>query len=153
MANTYSQIHIQIVFAVKYRKASILPHFEEEVYKIITGIIQKKGQKLLAINGVEDHIHIFIGMKPTCNLSDLVREIKKYSTNFINDNSLLAHKFQWQDGFGAFSYSNSHVQRVINYILNQKSHHKKRSFKEEYCLLLEKFGVEFDERYVFNEIV
>ncbi len=150
MANTYSQIHIQVVFAVKYRQACILPHFEGQVFKIITGIIQQKGQKLLAINGVEDHIHIFIGMKPTCNLSDLVREVKKYSTNYINETNLLPHKFQWQEGFGAFSYSNSHVERVIKYVLNQKDHHARQSFGEEYVGMLEQNAVEYDEKYLFD---
>jgi REP element-mobilizing transposase RayT len=152
MANTYSQIHIQIVFAVKYRKASILPSFEDNVYKIITGIIQNKGHKLLAINGVEDHIHIFFGIKPICNLSELVREIKKSSTAYINGNNFLPYKFQWQEGFGAFSYSNSHVDRVCKYVRNQKIHHAKKSFKEEYHLLLKNLDVDFDDKYIFQEM-
>lgn len=148
--NTYSQIYIQVVFAVKYRQSLIHSSWEDELYKYITGVVQNKSQKMIAINGMPDHIHIFIGMQPNCNLSDLVREIKKSSTTFIQERKFTNHKFQWQGGFGAFSYSQSHISNVANYIENQKAHHKKKSFKKEYLELLEKFEIEFEEHYLFE---
>lgn len=150
--STYSQIYIQIVFAVKNREALIAPSWEEELYKYITGIVQNKGQKMLVINGMPDHIHLFIGMKPSCCLSDLVREVKKASNSFIKEKEFSKYKFEWQEGFGAFSYSHSSLNNVIGYINNQKEHHKKRSFKEEYIDFLEKFDVEFKNEYLFEWI-
>ncbi|MCC5922016.1 MAG: IS200/IS605 family transposase [Cyclobacteriaceae bacterium] len=150
--STFSQIYIQIIFAVKGRNALISSSWEEELYKYITGIITEKNQKLIAINGMPDHIHILIGMRPTCCLSDLVREIKKSSNSFINENRYSKHKFSWQEGFGAFSYSHSSLAQVVNYIHNQKEHHKKRTFKDEYVGLLERFEVDFKEDYLFRFI-
>ena len=124
MPGTVSQIYIQIVFAVKNRNGLISPKWEEELYKYITGIIQNKKQKMIAINGTQDHIHILIGMKPSCCLSDLVREIKKASNSFIKEQKYTNFKFEWQEGFGAFSYSQSQISRVADYIDNQKQHHK-----------------------------
>jgi REP element-mobilizing transposase RayT len=152
MPNTFSQIYIQVVFAVKYRKAMIHQSWEDDLHKYITGIIQNKGQKLIAINGMPDHIHIFIGMKPSCNLSDLVREIKKASNSFINYKKLTASNFHWQEGFGAFSYSQSHIDYVVKYINNQKQHHTKQTFKDEYLDSLQKFAIEYDEKYLFEWI-
>lgn len=152
MAGTYSQIYIQIIFAVKYRQSLIHADWEEELYKYITGIVTNKGQKLLAINGVPDHIHIFIGMKPTCCLSDLVREIKKASNEFIEEKRFTKHKFQWQGGFGAFSYSHSSLDNVIRYIQNQKEHHRKKTFKEEYKEFLTRFQIEHKDEYLFEWI-
>jgi putative transposase len=152
MANTYTQIYIQIIFAVQNRKSLIGQSWEEELYKYITGIITQKEQKLLAINGMPDHIHIFIGMKPTCCLSDLVREIKKATNGFIKDNHFCPLGFNWQDGFGAFSYSHSQLDNVIGYIQNQKIHHQKKTFKEEYLGFLEKFNIEFKNEYLFEWI-
>lgn len=149
-AGTYSQINIQIVFAVKFRQKLIHESWEDELYKYITGIITQKNQKLLAINGMPDHIHILIGMRPSCCLSDLVREIKKSSTTFINENKFVKSKFRWQSGFAAFSYSNSALNNVIRYILNQKTHHRKKDFKKEYIENLEKFEVEYRPEYVFE---
>jgi REP element-mobilizing transposase RayT len=123
--SNYSQIHIQVVFAVNKRKNIISPEWEEDLYKYITGIVKSKEQKLIAINGMPDHIHLFIGMKPSCCLSELVREIKKSSTNYITENHLSRYAFNWQEGFGAFSYSHSHIDRVVKYILNQTRHHRK----------------------------
>ncbi|MGB3198419.1 MAG: IS200/IS605 family transposase, partial [Saprospiraceae bacterium] len=120
MPSTFSQIYIQVIFAVKGRNSLIHSSWEEELYKYITGIIRNKKQKLLAINGMPDHIHFFIGMKPTCCLSDLVREIKKSSNEFIKEKKLCKFKFQWQEGYGAFSYSHSSLDNVIDYINNQK---------------------------------
>jgi len=149
-SGTFSQIYIQIVFAVKGRENLILNSWEDELYKYITGIIQNKGQKLIAINGMPDHIHILIGMKPICCLSDLVREVKKASNSFINDKKFVKGSFHWQEGYGAFSYSHSALDNVVAYIDNQKAHHKKKSFKEEYLEILNKFNVEYKEEYLFE---
>ena len=150
MANTFSQIYIQIVFAVKHRNAQIDPIWEEQLYKYITGIVQNKEQKMIAINGMPDHIHIFIGMKPTCCLSNLVQEIKKSSNTFIKENDLSSKPFYWQEGFGAFSYSHSQIDSVYKYVMNQKEHHKKQTFKGEYINFLKKFEVEYDDKYLFD---
>jgi len=150
MPGTFSQIYIQIVFAVQNRNALINLLWEERLYQYITGIVQKKDQKMIAINGMPDHIHLFIGMKPSCCLSDLVREVKKSSNNFINDNQLSKYKFDWQEGYGAFSYGQSQIDVVAKYILNQKKHHRKQSFKEEYIQFLEKFNIEYQDKYLFD---
>ena len=150
MTGTFTQIYIQIVFAVKNRNALIHQEWENDLFKYITGIIQNKGQKMLAINGTGNHIHFFIGMKPTCCLSDLVREIKKSSNAFINDKKFTRFNFQWQEGFGAFSYSHSNLNNVIQYINNQKEHHRKKTFKEEYLDFLNKFEVEYNDEYLFE---
>ena len=150
--STYSQIYIQVVMAVKGRPSLISQKWEEELYKYITGIITNKGQKLIAINGMPDHIHILIGMKPSCCLSDLVREVKKSSNTFIKEKKFTKFKFEWQEGYGAFSYSHSDLNQVITYIQDQKKHHTKKSFKEEYIKFLKKFEVEYDETYLFNWI-
>ncbi len=149
--STYSQIYIQIVFAVKNRESLIQSEWEERLFKYLTGIVQNKGQKMLAINGVPNHIHFLIGMKPTCCLSDLVREVKKSSNEFINTGEFSRFKFNWQEGFGSFSYSHSQLDDVIAYVMNQKEHHKKRTFKEEYIDLLKRFEVEYDEKYLFDD--
>lgn len=150
MAGTYSQIYIQLVFAVQNRDALIHKDWEERLYQYITGVIQIKNQKLIAINGTSNHVHIFIGMKPNCCLSDLVREIKKASSQFISENKLSPFKFNWQEGFGAFSYSHSQIESVCKYISDQKTHHKRASFKEEYLSFLMKFEIEHDEKYLFD---
>lgn len=150
MPGSFSQIYIQVVFAVKGRESLISNNWEEELYKYITGIVQNKGQKLLAINGMPDHIHILIGMKPSCCLSDLVREIKKSSNTFIVEKKFSKFKFQWQEGFGAFSYSHSALGNVIEYISNQKEHHHKKTFKQEYTDFLKKFEIEFKDEYLFE---
>ena len=150
MTGTFSQIYIQVVSAVKGRESLIHKSWEEELYKYISGIITNKGQKLLAINGMPDHIHILIGMKPSCCLSDLVREIKKSSNEFIKEKKFVKGKFQWQEGYGAFSYSHSNLDNVIKYIMTQKEHHKKKTFKEEYFDFLKKFEMEYDERHLFE---
>lgn len=152
MSSTYSQIYIQIVFAVKNRDSLIEISWEERLYQYITGIIQNKGQKLIAINGTANHIHIFIGMKPNCCLSDLVREIKKSSNEFIAENKFTSHKFNWQEGYGAFSYSHSQIDSVYKYVINQKEHHKKVTFKDEYIEFLKKFEISYDEKYLFDWI-
>lgn len=149
---TFSQIYIQIVFAVKGRQNLISSNWEDELYKYITGIIQNKGQTLIAINGMPDHIHLLIGMSPNCCLSDLVREVKKSSNAFINDKKYVKGVFQWQSGYGAFSYSHSALDNVVGYIDNQKEHHQKRTFREEYIEFLKKFDIEYKEEYLFEWI-
>lgn len=151
MANTYTQIHLQFVFAVKFRDGLIHASFKEELYQYISGIIKAQNHKLLAINGMPDHIHILIGMRPTQSISDLMQDIKGSSSKWINEKKFLKVKFEWQEGYGAFSYSKSHVSAVIQYIQNQESHHKTITFMEEYVKFLEVFEIEFDEKYVFKE--
>ena len=148
--STYSKIYIQVVFAVKGRGSLIQHSWEEELYKYISGIVNNKEQKMLAINGMPDHIHFLIGMKPSCCLSDLVREIKKSSNEFINERKFTKLKFQWQDGYGAFSYSHSNLDKVIGYIEKQKEHHKKKTFKDEYIEFLTKFKIDFKSEYLFE---
>lgn len=150
--STYSQLYIQVVFAVKNRQALIKENWEERLYQYITGIVQGKGQKMLAINGVSNHIHIFLNIKPNCCISDLVREIKKSSTKFINENSFTPFKFQWQEGYGVFSYSHSQIDIVVKYVMNQKEHHRKKTFKEEYMEMLQKMNIDYDTKYLFDFI-
>lgn len=150
MANTYTQIYIQIVFAVSGRLSLIRDEHKGEIYKYITGIVRNDGHKLISINGMSDHMHILLGLKPDMALSDLVRDIKSNSTNFINERSFAPGKFGWQEGYGAFSYGRSQLDSIIRYIQNQEKHHNRRSFKDEYLSLLRKFEVEFDGRYIFK---
>ncbi len=150
--STYSNLYIQIIFAVKGRQSLIDPVWEDELYKYITGIVQGKGHKMLIINGVPDHIHFFIGMNPSCSISDLVREVKKCSNEFLKQNNLTNDFFSWQDGYGAFSYSKSDIDKVVKYIMNQKEHHKKQSFKEEFLSFLKNHNIEYNEKYLFDWI-
>lgn len=152
MPNTYTQIYIQIVFAVKGRQNLISKNKRDDLHKYITGIVQNRGQKMLSIFAMPDHVHILIGMKPHVSISDLVRDIKAGSSKYINDNHWLDCKFNWQEGFGAFSYSKSQIDNVINYIMKQEEHHKVKTFKEEYIAFLDKFEVEYDEKYLFEWI-
>jgi len=152
MANTYSQIYIQIVFTVKGRENLIQKKHRDELQKYISGIIDYRGQKLFSIFAMPDHVHILVGMKPNISISDLVRDIKAGSSKFINDNRWIRGKFNWQNGFGAFSFSKSQIDEVVNYILNQENHHKKKSFKEEYIKLLTKFEVKYKDEYLFDWI-
>jgi putative transposase len=152
MANTYSQLYIQIVFAVKGRQNLISNKWKEELFKYITGIVTNEQQKLIAINGMPDHIHILIGIKPNKALSDLVRDIKANSSRFINKKEWINGKFEWQTEFGAFSYSHSQLTNVINYIQNQEEHHKTKTFKEEYLAFLKLFNIDFKDEYLFDEI-
>lgn len=152
MPGTFSQIYIQVVFAVKGRENLISKNWKDELNKYIAGIIKGKNQRSIIVNGMPDHIHVFIGIKPSIAISDLVRDIKNNSTNFINKNKYVCGKFSWQEGFGAFSYSQSHIQNVYNYILNQDEHHKKKTFKEEYLELLKKFEIDYNEKYLFDWI-
>ncbi|MCF8322606.1 MAG: IS200/IS605 family transposase [Flavobacterium sp.] len=153
MPNTYTQIHIQFVFAVKFRNGLINTSFKGELYQYISGILKQHNHKLLAINGMPDHLHIFIGMRPTQSISDLMQDIKGSSSKWINEKKFLKIKFEWQEGYGAFSYSKSHVDTVIKYIKNQEEHHKKESFRDEYLKFLKAFEIEYDERYIFRELI
>ena len=150
MANTFSQIYIQTVFAVSNRQSLIKPEFKEDLYKYVSGIVRNQGQKLIAINGVADHVHLLIGLRPAMALADLVQEIKADSTNFINKNRLVRGRFSWQEGYGAFSYGHSQLDTIIRYIQNQEHHHSRRSFKHEYLTLLRKFDIAFEDKYVFD---
>jgi putative transposase len=150
MANTYSKIYIQTVFAVSNRMSLIKPTFKEDLYKYITGIVTKQGQKLIAINGMSDHLHILIGLKSAMALADLVRNSKCDSSNYINKNKWVRGKFTWQDGYGAFSYGHSQLNSIIRYIQNQENHHSRRSFRNEYLTLLRKFDIAFEDKYVFE---
>jgi len=152
MPGTYSQIYIQVVFAVKGRHNLIDKSWKDELYKYIAGIIKGKGQKPIIVNGMPDHIHAFIGLKPSKAISDLVRDIKNNSTNFINEKKFVKGKFSWQEGYGVFSYSHSQIENVYNYILNQEKHHRKKTFREEYIDFLKKFNVEYDKKYLFKWI-
>lgn len=152
MANTYSQIYIQVVFSVKGRQSLILSNWKDELHKYICGIVSGKKQKVLAIGGFADHIHILISINPSVSISDLVKDIKANSSRWINERSFVKGKFQWQEGFGAFSYSFKEIDRVVKYINNQEKHHQKKTFKDEYLEFLDNFKVEFDEKYVFEWI-
>lgn len=153
MANTYTQLHIQLVFAVKYRAALIQKDWNARLHQYMTAIFQQNDHKMLQINSMPDHIHIFIGMRPAQSLSALVQNVKTESSIWIKENKLTPVTFAWQEGFGAFSYSKSHVDNVIRYIQNQEAHHKKETFMDEYRRLLKAFKIEYDEKYIFKEPV
>jgi putative transposase len=150
MAGTFSQIYIQYVFAVKGRQNLLHKAWRDEVFKYISGIIKGKNQKPIIVNGVADHVHCFVGLKPGMSISDLVRDIKNNSSKFINEQKYLKGKFSWQEGYGAFSYAHSQIENVYRYIENQEEHHRKVSFKEEYFDFLKKFEIEYDEKYLFE---
>ncbi|MBN2709427.1 MAG: IS200/IS605 family transposase [Calditrichaceae bacterium] len=152
MPNTYTQIHIHVVFAVQNRISFISKTWEQRLYQYITGIIQNHGHKMLAINGMPDHVHILFGMRPTQSLSDLMRDVKGDSSLWINENKFVVGKFSWQEGYGAFSYSKSQISAVATYIENQKQHHKNKNFVEEYIKILQDFEIEFDEKFIFKPI-
>ncbi|MFZ5517995.1 MAG: IS200/IS605 family transposase [Candidatus Zhuqueibacterota bacterium] len=152
MPNTFTQIYIQVVFAVKNRQALIHNDYEDELFKYIAGIIRNGNQKLFAINGIPDHIHIFIGIHPNIALSDLVRDVKNSSSKFLNSHRLVSGNFNWQEGFGAFSYSHSQIDAVVKYIQRQKLHHTKQPFREEYLDMLKKLHINYDEKYLFEWI-
>lgn len=153
MPNTYTQIHIHFVFAVKHRNAVINDSWKEELCKYIAGIIRNNEHKLIAIGGMPDHIHILIGVRPSQSISDLMQDVKGNSSKWINEKRFLKTKFEWQEGYGAFSYSKSQINDVVNYINNQETHHAKKSFKEDYLEILKKFEVDYDEKYVFGDLI
>ena len=150
MPGTFSQIYIQTIFAVKGRQNLLDKRWREEVFKYMAGIIRNKGQKPIIVNGVADHVHLFFGLKPGMSVSDLVRDVKNNSSNFINEKKWVKGKFCWQEGHGSFSYAHSQVEKVYNYVLNQEEHHKKTTFRDEYLRFLKEFEVEYDEKYLFE---
>ena len=150
MANTYTQLYIHIVFAVEHRDRLIHSSFKDELMKYITGIIQNKGNKLLAINTMPDHGHLFLGLNPKNAISDLVKDIKVSTTDFVNEKKWLRSRFRWQEGYGAFSYSHSQIDKVVKYILNQEKHHKRISFRDEYNKMLNAFDVKYEGAYLFR---
>lgn len=150
---TFSQVYLHFIFAVKFRDGLLLKTCQDEVYRYIAGIVQNNGHKLISVGGMPDHIHILVGMKPNQSVADLVNKIKSNSSKFINEKRFLPVRFEWQRGYGVFSYSRSQLNQVVHYIQNQEAHHKKKSFRAEYVEFLEKFQVEFDERFLFNELV
>lgn len=150
MAGSYSQIYLQYVFAVKGRQNLLQKPWREEVFKYISGIIKGKNQKPIIVNGVSDHVHVFVGLKPAMPIPDLIRDIKNNSSNFINENKWVNGKFSWQEGYGVFSYSHSQIDKVYRYIANQEAHHEKMTFKDEYIDFLVKSGIDYDERYLFE---
>lgn len=152
MANTYSQIYIQVVFAVEGRQSLIAPKHNVELQKYITGIVSVQKHKLIAINNMPDHLHLLVGLRPDAALSELIRDIKANSSRLINEKHWVTGRFSWQEGFGAFSYSHSQLGAVIRYIENQQKHHAKKSFLDEYTALLDKFEVEYDQRYIFKPL-
>ena len=151
-AGTFSQIYIQVVFAVKNRQSLIQPDWEVKLYQYIAGIMRNMDQKLLAINGMPDHVHLLVGLRPSCRLSDLVREIKKSSNAWINEKGFSKYKFEWQEGYGAFSYGHSSLYDVIKYIGRQKEHHMKKTFQEEYLEFLKKYEVPYKQEYLFKKV-
>ena len=151
MPNTYTQLYIQFVLAVKYRESLIKKEWKDELYKYITGIVQNNKSKILGINGMPDHIHIFIGMRPRQSIAALVQNVKAESSKWIKEKNFCATLFAWQEGYGAFSYSKSHVPDVIRYIQNQEAHHQKETFLDEYRKMLKAFEIEYDEQYMFKE--
>ncbi len=152
MAGTFSQIYIQYVFAVKGRENLLQKPWRDDLFKYIAGIIKGKGQKPIIVNGVADHVHVFVGLKPIVNISDLLRDIKNNSSNYINEKNLVHGRFSWQEGYGAFSYAHSQIESVYRYISNQEEHHQKKKFKDEYIDFLQKFEIEYNEKHLFEWI-
>jgi len=153
MSNTYTQLYIHFVFAVKYRKAIIKAEWEGRLQKYITGVVQNNGHKLLAINTMPDHLHLFVGLNPKQSISDLMRLVKGDSSEFVNKEGFTGRKFYWQEGYGAFSNSRSQIDGVVKYILNQKEHHVKNTFREEYLEILKDYAVEYEEKYIFHDLL
>jgi putative transposase len=152
MANTYTQIHIQAVFSVQNRECIIQKQWKDELYKYLTGIVQHNKHKLLAINGMPDHVHVLFGLRPSQSLSDLMQDIKGSSSKWINEKRFIKSRFSWQEGYGAFSYSKAELPNVLNYIDGQKTHHSKKTFTEEYLEMLKEFEIDYDERFVFKPV-
>lgn len=153
MANTYHQIYLQTVFAVKYREAMILKEWKATLFAVIGNLINEANCKTIIVNGVEDHVHCFIGLKPVVSVSELMKTVKAKSSKYINDHSLTPGRFEWQEGYGVFLYGQSQVEKVYKYIHNQEAHHKKQTFRNEYLDFLKRFKVEYDERYIFQDMI
>lgn len=153
MANTYHQVYIQCVFGVKFRDAVLKTEWRPTLFGVIGNLINETGCKTIIVNGTEGHIHCFLGLKPFVSIAELLKAIKAKSSKYVNDHQLTSHRFEWQDGYGVFSYSHSQIDQVYKYIANQEVYHKKVSFREEYLDFLDKFQVPYDERYVFQELI
>ena len=153
MANTYSQIYLQTVFAVKYRRAVLHKNWRNQLFGVIGNLINENNCKTIIVNGVEDHVHCFLGLKPVVSVSDLMKAVKAKSSKYINDHNLTPEHFEWQVGYGVFSYSQSSVEAMFRYIQNQEEHHHKQTFRDEYLGLLKKFKVEYDEQYLFQDLI
>ena len=152
MANTFSQIYLQFVFAVRNRESLISSQHKEELHKYLTGLVSNRNAKMLAVHCMPDHTHLFVGFRPVISIADFIKEIKVESNEFVNEKKWIKGKFGWQEGYGVFSYSHSHIGSVIKYIQNQETHHQKRSFKQEYLEFLKKFEIPFEEKYLFHFI-
>ena len=152
MANTYHQIYIQTVFAVKNRDAVIDKEWRSDLLGVIGHLINEAECKTLIINGIYDHVHCFFGLKPTVSISELMKTVKAKSSKYVNDHNLTRHRFEWQEGYGAFSYGHSQIDAVYKYIQKQEEHHKKQTFRDEYLNFLEKFNVPFEERFIFQDL-
>ncbi len=152
MANTYHQIYIQTVFAVKYRQAIIEKEWRPKLFGVIGNLINEANCKTIIVNGVEDHVHCFIGLRPAVSVSELMKTVKAKSSKYINDHSLTPERFEWQEGYGVFSYSKSHIDRIYKYIQNQEEHYRKQTFRQEYLDLLREFEVDYDEQYIFHDL-
>ena len=152
MANTYHQIYLQTIFAVKYRNAVIDKKWQSKLFGVIGNLINETTCKTIIVNGVEDHVHCFLGLKPVVSVSELMKSVKAKSSKYINDHKLTPDRFEWQDGYGVFSYGQSQVDKVYKYIQNQEVHHKKETFKDEYLKFLKKFKVEYDEQFIFQDL-
>jgi putative transposase len=153
MANTYHQIYLQVIFAVKYREAIIKKDWQPQLFGVIGNLINETNCKTIIVNGVEDHVHCLISLKPVVSVSDLIRTVKAKSSKYINDNALTPQRFEWQEGYGVFSYSQSQVDSVYKYIHNQEEHHKNQTFRDEYLDFLQKFKVEYEEQYTFHDLI
>ncbi len=149
MPNTFTQLYIQFVFAVKWRQSLIQPEWKDDLCKYITGIVQNNKSKMLSINSMPDHMHIFVGYKPTIAIPDLIKDIKVASSDWVNENKFTKERFNWQEGYGAFSYRLRDVDQICKYIQNQEEHHRKKSFRQEYTELLKDFAIEYEEKYLF----
>ena len=153
MANTYHQIYLQTVFAVKYRKAVIDKAWRSQLFGVIGNLINEANCKTIIVNGVEDHVHCFLGLRPVVSVSELMKSVKALSSKYINDHKLTTSRFEWQEGYGVFSYRQNDLDSIYKYIQNQEEHHKKQTFREEYLELLKEFQVEYDEQYIFKELI
>jgi len=153
MANTYHQIYLQTVFAVKYRNAVIEKGWRSQLFGVIGNLINETNCKTIIVNGVEDHVHCFFGLKPVVSVSELMKTVKAKSSKYVNDHKLTPQRFEWQEGYGVFSYRQSDVDTIFKYIQNQETHHKTQTFREEYLELLKEFNVQFDEQYIFQDLI
>jgi REP element-mobilizing transposase RayT len=153
MANSYHQLYVQTVFPVKYRDALIQPEWKAELRAVMSELLGETGCKTIIINGVEDHMHCFFGLRPSLSIAEVMKSVKAKSSKWINESGYLAHRFEWQAGYGCFSYSHSHVDKVYKYIKNQENHHRRMIFKEEYMRMLNMYEVDYDERYLFDDLI